>query len=87
MKLENSQQKYSGIYQELVDLLGIQAVDKLYKNYRGQQVVFPMRLLTRNYVIAQLHKDFDGTNLKALALEYGYTERYLRTLLDRNEES
>ena len=74
-------QQYSGIYQDLIELLGIQGVNKLYTNFRGQQIVFPMRLYTREYVIDELHNRYNGKNLKALALEFGYSERYLRTLL------
>lgn len=74
-------QDYSGVYQEMVEILGVQGVNKLYENYRGQQVVFPMRLHTREYVIKEVNKKYDGTNLKALALEFGYSERHLRTML------
>ncbi len=76
-----NKQQYSGIYQELIELLGVQVVNKLYCNFRGQQIVFPMRLYTREYVIEELHNRYNGNNLKALALEFGYSERYLRTLL------
>ena len=83
---KKNEQKYSGVYQELVELFGVQSVHKLYANYRGQQVVFPMRLYTREYVIQELFDRYDGTNLKALALEYGYTERYLRSLINTNNK-
>lgn len=74
-------QKYSGIYQDLIDLLGIQAVNKIYTNFKGQQIVLPMRLYTRGYVLNELKRRYNGKNLGLLALEFGYTERYLRTLL------
>ena len=77
-------QRYAGVYQEMVDLFGPQFVAKLYANYRGQQVVFPMRLYTKEYVAEVLKERYDGTNLKALALEFGYTERYLRTIIKSN---
>lgn len=81
IKTKQTESKYAGIYQDLVEMFGISFVHKLYTNYRGQQVVFPMRLYTKEYVVAELLKRYDGHNLKGLALEYGYTERYLHTLL------
>lgn len=80
-EVDKGKQKYSGIYQELIDLLGTQAVSKLYSNFRGQQIVLPMRLYTKEYVLNELKRRYDGKNLGILALEFGYTERYLRTLL------
>lgn len=77
----NKTQRYTGVYQELSEILGEQVAKKLYQSFRGQQVVFPMRLYTRDYVKDVLSEQYNGHNLKVLAKEFGYTERYLRTLL------
>ena len=34
----------------MVEILGEDIVFKLYKNYRGQQVTFPMKLYSNEYV-------------------------------------
>ena len=45
--MKSNSDKYSGIYKELVDLLGEEDTLKIYENFRGQQVTFPMRIYYR----------------------------------------
>lgn len=85
-KKDGKTQQYAGIYQEMTELIGEQAINKLYQNFRGQQIVFPMRLYNKEYVVKELLERYDGANLKQLALEFGYTERYLRTLIKQSKD-
>lgn len=71
------------IYSQLIDIVGIENTEKIYKNLKGQQITFPMRLYKTDYIAREVNERFDGKNLKYLAKEYGYTERYLRELLKR----
>lgn len=47
-KKDGKTQQYAGIYQEIAELIGEQAINKLYQNFRGQQIVFPMRLYNKD---------------------------------------
>ena len=49
---------YSGIYKDMVEVLGEEIVLKIYKNYRGQQVKFPMRLYSKKDIIRYLRKNY-----------------------------
>lgn len=71
------------IYSQLVDIVGVEETQKIYDNLKGQQVTFPMRLYKPEYVLQEVKLRYDGNNLRELAKEYGYTERYLRGLLKK----
>ena len=76
------------IYGQLVDLIGIENTEKIYYTLRGQQIVFPMRLYKTEFISKEVRRRYNGKNLKELANEYGYTERYLRSFIKndgRNE--
>ncbi|SHJ99427.1 Mor transcription activator family protein [Hespellia stercorisuis] len=73
------------IYNQLVDIIGVENTEKIYNNLKGQQVTFPMRLYKTEYVLQEIEEKYDGKNLRELAKEYGYTERYLRTLLKKGK--
>ena len=46
--------EYNKVYQELSDILNDKDVEKIYKNFRGMQVNFPMRLYSRESVKRKL---------------------------------
>ena len=72
---------FSGVYQDMVENLGVEVTKRVHKYYNGQQVTFPMRLNSKKYVLERL-KEYDGTNLKALSRELGHSERWLRHLIE-----
>ena len=43
--------KYAGVYNDLKELLGEEAVEIVFKNMAGQQITFPKRLYTKEYVV------------------------------------
>ena len=75
-----------GVYKELAEIIGVDAAVAVYKELRGQQVTFPTRLYERNYVIQEVNLRYNGSNLKELAREFGYTERWIRTFIIKNSE-
>ena len=74
-----------GVYAEIATLLGMDAALKLHNRFRGTQVSFPVELLSREYVFAQIKKEYDGTNIRELATKYGYTEKWIRKIVKSNE--
>ena len=76
---------YSGIYKDLVELLGEDITLEIYDNFKGQQVTFPMRLYSKSYVEEYLIKNYEGKNLKELSKELGYTCNWLQQLINKNE--
>ena len=72
---------YNGIYRDMANVLGEEITKQVYEFYRGQQVTFPMKLYSKDY----LAKKYTGENLKQLSRELGYSERWLKQLIDRYE--
>lgn len=74
------------VYKDFANYLGMEIASKLYIHYKGLQITFPQRFLSRDYVRKQVSVEFDGTNSKDLARKYGYTERVIMDWLaeDRN---
>lgn len=75
---------FNGIYADMYEQLGEELVREIYKHYRGQQVTFPMRIYSKEYIIRYILENYDGNNLKEIARELGYSERWVKTLIDNN---
>ncbi len=75
----------NNIYKDLVDLIGIENVRVIYKEYRGQQVSFPLDFYNKEYIYKCIRKEFDGTNAKALAQKYDYSERTIRRIVSEKD--
>ena len=72
-----------GVYKELAEIIGVEATVAVYNELKGQQVTFPTRLYEKDYVIQEVNLRYDGTNLKELAREFEYTERWIRTFINK----
>lgn len=75
---------YRGIYKDMVEVLGHDITLKVYEKYKGQQVTFPMRLYSNQYVIGYLIKNYNGTNLKQMSRRLGYTCNWLQKVINKN---
>ncbi|MFV0343212.1 MAG: Mor transcription activator family protein [Anaerocolumna sp.] len=75
------------IYKELAEIIGEEKTYEIFKNMRGQQITFPKRLFSSDYVINQVLRSNDSANIKKLALDYDYTEKHLIQLLKRKINS
>lgn len=71
----------NGAYNDIANLLGIDAVLKLHAAYRGQQITFPVQLFTKEFIAIQIVNEYDGYNLKQLATKFGYSEKWTRKIL------
>lgn len=77
-----SKDQLNGIYADLCGLIGLEKTLVIYSAFKGEQVTFPMRLISREFSVARICERYDGTNLKQLASEYGYSERWVRKILN-----
>ena len=69
------------IYRTLMDLVGPEDTELIFKEFRGQQVTFPKRFYKADYVAGEVKRRYDGTNLQELAKEFDYTDRHLRQII------
>lgn len=75
---------YNEIYKEIAELIGKENTVKLYRLLKGQQISFPVRLYSKDYVKKRVICEYDGSNSKFLARRYGYSERWIRELIKEN---
>ena len=71
----------NGVYNDIANLLGIDAALKIHAAYRGQQITFPVRFFTKDYIAAQIVNEYNGHNAKQLATKFGYSEKWIRKIL------
>lgn len=75
---------FNGIYEDMCENLGQEIVRDIYNYYKGQQITFPMRLYSKEYVIKYISDKYDGKNIKQLARELEYSERWIKQLINNN---
>lgn len=74
--------EYNKVYQELADILNDKDVEKIYKNFRGMQVNFPMRLYSRDSVKKEIAKQKENIDIKDLAVQTGYSVYTIRRMVN-----
>lgn len=74
--------EYNKVYQELADILNDKDVEKIYRNFRGMQVNFPMRLYSRDSVKKEIAKQKGIINIKNLAVQTGYSVYTIRRIIN-----
>lgn len=87
--MDKKQMKTEGfiqVYKEIADIIGPEDTYAIYKSMRGQQVTFPKRLYTTEFVLNEISKCGKDVDIHKIALEYDYTERYLRQLMKNKEK-
>ena len=73
----------NGIYETISELIGFDNTSKIYKHFAGSQVNFPTRLFSKEFVLQEAIKSYDGTSasINKIAVKYNYSERTVRKLL------
>lgn len=68
--------------QQLADLIGIESLCKLIETYGGTTIYVPKPdSFTRSERDERIREDFNGVNIKYLALKYSLSERTIRNIL------
>ncbi len=78
--------RFCGVYAELVNIIGEDQVKKIYSNFKGQQISFPMHLYTSEYVAGMINDKSDSKLIRLMAQKYGYSERHLARMVKKRQE-
>ena len=72
----------NGVY-EIMNEIGFDNVVKLYEHFKGSQINFPTRLFSKEFVLQEAIKKYDGSieSINKVAIKYSYSERTIRKLL------
>ena len=79
--LKKEVELYNDIYKEISEIVGLEATLKIYLRFKGQQVSFPVRLYSPHLIQQSVIKEYDGTNISALAQKYDYSEKTIRRMI------
>ena len=56
------------------------------KMFKGQQISFPVRFFNPEKIKQLMVKEYDGSNIKVLAVKYGYSEKSVRRIIKESLE-
>ena len=71
----------NAVYKEISERMGLDAAMEVYRLFRGQQISFPMRFFNPARIQKCIVQEYDGTNIKLLAVKDGYSEKTIRRII------
>lgn len=71
----------AGIYKEVAKIVGVDDAYKIYNQFKGLQMVFPLKFYSREYIAQQICAEYNGKNVRELARKYNYSESRIRQIL------
>lgn len=77
-------ESFNAVYSELAGTVGLDATLKIYLKYKGQQISFPTKLFSNEYIEEQIIEEFDGRNYRSIAQKYDYSERWIREIVKKH---
>ena len=77
----------AGVYKEVAETVGVDNAYKIYNQFKGLQLMFPLRFYSKEYIAQQIQAEYDGKNVRDLARKYGYSESRVRQILRNRKES
>ena len=83
---ENNPELLNSVYKEISEKLGMDTAMEIYRMFKGQQISFPMRFFNPVRIQQCILQEYDGTNLKTLAIKYGYSEKTVRRIIRESLE-
>lgn len=82
MQMANSDPELlNAVYKEISEKLGMDTAIDIYQMFKGQQICFPMRFFNPACIQKIIIQEYDGTNVKTLAIKYGYSEKTVRRII------
>lgn len=74
--------EWQSVYQELAAIIGEKATVKVFKNFRGSTVNFPLRLVRHEITVKRVQDDHqNGLTIHQLSQKYDLAERTVRHYL------
>ena len=71
----------NAVYKEVSEKLGMDVAMSIYQMFKGQQISFPMRFFNPERIQKIIVQEYDGTNIKTLAIKYGFSEKTVRRMI------
>ena len=78
---ENDSELLNTVYKEISENLGMDTTIEIYQMFKGQQISFPMRFFNPAKIQQMIVREYNETNIKTLAVKYGYSEKTVRRII------
>ena len=78
---ENDPELLNSVYKEVSEKLGMDTAMEIYRMFKGQQISFPMRFFNPARIQKIIVQEYNGSNIKTLAIKYGYSEKTIRRII------
>ena len=82
---EINPQNLRNVYMEIAEAYDIETALKIRKLFGGQQISFPKKLYCTEYVNECIKNEFNGSNIRELACQFGLSERRVRQILHESK--
>lgn len=80
--VETNPELLNAVYKEISEKLGMDAAMEIYRMFKGQQISFPVRFFNPQQIQALIIREYNGTNIKKLAIKYSYSEKTIRRIIN-----
>ena len=74
----------NSVYKEISEKMGMDIAMEIYRMYKGQQICFPTRFFNSSRIHQIIIQEYNGTNIRTLAIKYGYSEKTIRRIIKNN---
>ena len=78
---EKDSELLNTVYKEVSEKLGMDTAMEIYQMFKGQQINFPVRFFNPTRIQQIIVKEYDGTNIRTLAVKYNYSEKTIRRII------
>lgn len=78
---EQDSELLNAVYKEISEKLGMDTAMEIYQMFKGQQINFPVRFFNPTRIQQIIVKEYDGTNIRTLAIKYNYSEKTIRRII------
>ena len=78
---EQDSELLNAVYKEVSEKLGMDTAMEIYQMLKGQQINFPIRFFNPTRIQQIIVKEYDGTNIRTLAIKYSYSEKTIRRII------
>lgn len=78
---EKDSELLNAVYKEISEKLGMDTAMDIYQMFKGQQINFPVRFFNPARIQQIIVKEYDGTNIRTLAIKYNYSEKTIRRII------
>ena len=83
---ETDSELLNSVYKEISEKLGMNTAMTIYQMFKGQQISFPTRFFNPAMIQQAIIQEYDGKNVRMLAVKYNYSEKTVRRIIKNSLE-